>query len=149
MPHLTKLFLGLTCIRDSWFEDVTFHCNPLEVLDLGTWIDSKSFQAIQNNISHVKELYLCVSDVEDNDFLFSSRLFPRLEKICLVACWGLTIWSLVALIQSCPFLKHIYVDKEVALSCVDHPFFRKNKHKLGLIKFCGCYQHRKVDYLCT
>lgn len=148
MPHLRKLFLGLAHVNDSWFQDVTFHCNPLEVLDLGTWIGSKSFQTIQHYILHLKELYLCISYVVNDDFAFTRARFPNLEKICLNGCRRVTCWGIIFFVQSCPFLQYISVDRNVVRACATNLYFLKNKCKLELVKFFDCYSHRKVDYLC-
>lgn len=147
MHKLRKLLLGLTYIRDSWFEGVTFHRNPLEVLDIGmSCIGSWTFRAIHSHVPHLKELYICMSYVEDRDLCVSNFVLPHLQKICLNECCRITCEGIVSLIQKCPSLQHAYVDFDVILACAAHPFFVQNKCKLGIVKVVGC-SHRKLDYL--
>lgn len=149
MHHLRKLCLGLVLgVRDSWFDDVSFHHNPIEILDLATGISSKSFRAIQSHMLHLKELYICKSLVRDNDFCFISLKFPYLEKICLNGSLFVTWEGIFCLIESCEYLQHIYVHEELVQACAARPFFIKNKCKLELVKVANCCNHRKVDYLC-
>lgn len=150
MPRLRKLLLGVTYVRDSWFEGVTFRRNPLEVLDLGmTNIGSRTFQAIRSHIPHLKELYICVSDVEDNDLRFSNFVFPHLQKICISCCHRVTCEGIVFLLQSCPSLQYVYVDYfmyNILKTCAAHRFLLENKCNLRIVETAGC-SHRKIDYL--
>lgn len=147
MPYLKKLHLRNSNENYSWFEnDITF-LEQLEVLTLRNAIISfGKFQTLCNHGHHLQQLYLCYTDLTDNDLNFSDAVFPHLKTICLNLCYRVTIEGIVPLIQSCQSLENVYVDTEVAKCYAEHPFVTVNTCKSGIVKAMSCSNHEKVDY---
>lgn len=140
MTFLKQLHLRNVNVDDYWFESDPSFLNQLHVLDLGeTEIGFETFQAIHNHGLNLTELYLCGTDLEDDDF--SNSVFPHLKTICLRFCKYVTCDVVVSLIQSCRSLQNVYVDEEVAESYIVHPFAVANRCKLDIVKFIYWCNH--------
>lgn len=141
MPILKELNLTNTNIDDTWFDVDPIFFKELEVLHLGfIGIGSRAFQKIQNNALYLKKLYLCGTKLEDKDLINS--VFPHLKTICLTYCYHtLTSEGIVSLVQSCPSLENVYVEKKIAESYAEHPYILLNRCKLEIVKINSCYYH--------
>lgn len=149
MPHLKKLHLRNANENYPWFENDTSFLEHLEVLTVrNARIGSEIFQNISNHGHNLQELYLCYTDLIDNDLKFSDAVFPQLKTICLNLCYRVTCEGIVSFIQSCQSLENVYVDKEVAKCYAEHPFVTVNTCKSGIVKALSCSSHEKVDYFC-
>lgn len=110
MPHLKDLSLVDTNANNSFFEDSTSFLNQLCVLNLRRSVfSSRLFNIIRNHGTNLKELYVCGTNLENNDLYFKKSVFPHLKTICLRYCDRVTYKGIKFLLQSCRSLKNVYV----------------------------------------
>lgn len=147
MPHLNELCLYGTDVNNSWCQDNGSFLTGLNVLNLGgTWIGSRTFQAVQKHGVHLKELYICLVNLNDKDLKFDESAFPQLETICLRGdC--VTRVGIVSLLKSCPSLKKVYVAEGVAESFSAHPFVVSNGCMSEIVKAIAWDHNHNVNYL--
>lgn len=147
MPHLEQLHLYGATVPRFWFVAHTFFLSQLQVLNLRyTFIDSRIFTSIQNHGHSLKELYLCSTHLQDHALTFTESMLPHLKTICLsdtrVTCVGV-----VSLIQTCPSLLNVYVNRHVADTFAVHPFVAANRSKAEIVKAIFRNHSHSVDYL--
>ena len=144
IPCLEKLNFTRTCVSDHWFlnNENFFSLHQLQILHLGNAkLSYKTFRVLKNHAVNVSELSLCYSKLIDSDFIFNSTMFPILKSVCLRCSPFVTCEGVMSLVQSCPSLQNIYVDRNVAESYANHPFAAANISKLTIVKAMDSCDH--------
>lgn len=148
VPLLKKMRLAGSGISDYTFETHPSIVFGLEVLDLeGTITGYFAFQAVRNYGSHLVELYMCFTLVQDDDLVFenSAEALPRLEKVCLRAS-HVTYKGVLSLLKSCKSLQNVCVGNVVADP--ENDYSRCNSEKVQIIEgFVYCDHYAKINYM--
>lgn len=140
-------------LAGSGVSDYTFEIHPsivssLEVLDLeGTITGYFAFKAVRNYGSHLVELYMCFTLVQDDDLVFENRVdaLPRLEKVCLRAC-NVTYNGIISLLKSCKSLQHVCVGQPGAEA--QNHYSKCNSEKVHITdSFLYCDHYAEINYM--
>lgn len=144
LPCLKKFnVLGLR-IADWFRKD---YCKDflgqLKVLHVG-WTDLsyETFKVLLNSATNLTVLFLCCTKLKEDSFSFNVTSLPNLQKLCLRYCRDVTCESVLALVQSCPSLKTVYVNPKIATLYAEHPSVRRNPAKLAIVQTIqSCRSH--------
>ena len=144
MPYLEKINFTNTCINDNWFlnNENGFPLHQLQILHIGySNISSINFRALKSCAVNLIELFLCGSILFNDDLSFHNTVFPFLKTICLRHVKFVTCEGLVSLVQSCPSLQNIYVDRGLAESYANHSFVITNTSESRIVKAVDSCDH--------
>lgn len=148
VPHLKKMRLAGSGISDYTFETHPSIVSNLEVLDLeGTITGYFAFKAVLNYGSHLVELYMCFTLLQDDDLVFENPAdaLPCLEKVCLRAS-NVTYKGVISLLKSCKSLQHVCVGEPVADP--ENDYSKCNSEKVEIIHgFLYCDHYAKINYM--